>query len=425
MLAPVDESLQRAGRTGAFWERAAALRRAGRAAESWALLDDRCRRGDAGEEARTLLDEWFPLDAQTASLVEVALEPGAPAWTHYLRRRAAVILLGAADPRVAPRLLEFAARFADAEEGAPAEPAYSPRRQAQTSSLWRSVPELLELPRVERVVRLARQYGAEALALVRLPPAEALEVFDRLAHQGGPLLASAVWLLGQWGEGPEAAQRARRVEAAGEATREARRALRKLGREVEEDPLPSGLPVRPPWDPDLCPAIGRDELTACHTRWVLHDPAGPRARTGGAGAGLPVGRLRWGRLPLIYLDLDSLVLINDRYGWAAADRALAHTAAALHDVAGDRVVRWAGDEFLVPYEGDDPARAAEALRSAIERRRVPVDPGAAATLSVTATAVVLRDPPLEVDDALGIVEEGMAAAKRGGTNRVVVLDRPA
>lgn len=184
MLGPVDESLQRAGRTGAWWERAAALRRAGREAEAWALLDDRCRVGDA--EALTLLDEWFPIDAQEASLVEVALEPNAPSWSHWLRRRAAVILLGAGDPRVTPRLSEFAARFADLDDDVAHEPAYSPRRQLQTTTLWRSVPELLELPRVERLVRLARQHGAEALAFARLTADEGSRCSTASRATAGP-----------------------------------------------------------------------------------------------------------------------------------------------------------------------------------------------------------------------------------------------
>ncbi len=73
---------------------------------------------------------------------------------------------------------------------------------------------------------------------------------------------------------------------------------------------------------------------------------------------------RPGSTSLMIVDLDRFKAINDRYGHAAGDLLLRHTATAFaaHVPAGGLLARLGGDEFAVLLAGTDPAQAAAVAR---------------------------------------------------------------
>jgi two-component system cell cycle response regulator len=90
-----------------------------------------------------------------------------------------------------------------------------------------------------------------------------------------------------------------------------------------------------------------------------------------------------GDLAIIYLDLDGFKSINDRFGHAEGDSALARVAGALLETfrAADVVGRIGGDEFLVVVApGSDVVAAARRLQ---ERLATSRDEGERYTLSAS------------------------------------------
>ncbi len=72
---------------------------------------------------------------------------------------------------------------------------------------------------------------------------------------------------------------------------------------------------------------------------------------------------------LVYLDVDDLKVVNDRFGHDAGDTVLRRVAEVLaaHTRASDFVARLHGDEFAIVLTRTDPEHAAE-LVPAIQRR---------------------------------------------------------
>lgn len=75
------------------------------------------------------------------------------------------------------------------------------------------------------------------------------------------------------------------------------------------------------------------------------------------------GRESYGRLAVLYMDLDHFKPINDRYGHAIGDRVLNIAAKRMKRIARDEdiVGRMGGDEFAILQHGIDTADAALAL----------------------------------------------------------------
>jgi diguanylate cyclase (GGDEF)-like protein len=84
------------------------------------------------------------------------------------------------------------------------------------------------------------------------------------------------------------------------------------------------------------------------------------------------------RASLLYIDLDGLKGINDRYGHAAGDAAILHFGEVVsHQVRRtDLVGRLGGDEFavlLVQTEAEQAARKAAAIGAALERQPLVIE----------------------------------------------------
>lgn len=159
-----------------------------------------------------------------------------------------------------------------------------------------------------------------------------------------------------------------------------------------------------------------DDLTGLGNQRVFHE-ALARELDAARHVGVPVS--------LILVDLDDFKAVNDRHGHPSGDRVL---AAAGHAVRGavrtsDTVARWGGEEFAVilPHtDADGAALAAESVREAVSRVRVPVAGGA--VVSVTASVGVAASPGSGGDpEALyALADQALYEAKQRGKDRVAV-----
>ena len=85
-------------------------------------------------------------------------------------------------------------------------------------------------------------------------------------------------------------------------------------------------------------------------------------------------------LSVLFVDLDKLKQLNDRFGHQYGSEAIRRTALALNDTVGDRgtVFRFGGDEFVVVCPNTDLENAeyiAEALTAAVRRQTPGPMPG--------------------------------------------------
>lgn len=123
-----------------------------------------------------------------------------------------------------------------------------------------------------------------------------------------------------------------------------------------------------------------DELTG-----MLNRRAGERRLR----AALGTNKQGFRRLAVVLLDVDGLKTVNDRWGHAAGDAALAHLAAALAEHVGDHgwVARWGGDEFLVVMEeqqsGDQAEQILEAVSQEVAGTPFPVTDDGVAQLGIS------------------------------------------
>lgn len=129
-------------------------------------------------------------------------------------------------------------------------------------------------------------------------------------------------------------------------------------------------------------------------------------------------------LSVLLIDIDFFKKVNDTYGHLGGDAVLKSVADVLLKElrTEDTLARYGGEEFVVLLRGvslSDAQRAAERLRTAVERNKVAHGEHViAVTLSIgCASAADTNDPSPEllIDQA----DQRLYAAKRNGRNRVV------
>ncbi len=136
-------------------------------------------------------------------------------------------------------------------------------------------------------------------------------------------------------------------------------------------------------------------------------------------------------LSVLMIDADHFKQINDRHGHLAGDECLKQMSAALRANlrdAGDQLVRFGGEEFVVLLPGADTAAAlasAERLRACVQALRVPA---AGATLQFSCSVGAHTLWPHRVGqpaDLLRGADQALYLAKALGRNRVAVAPPPA
>lgn len=317
--------------------------------------------------------------------------------------RVATVLLASDDPR---------ARYATRRLGqAIAAERHSPEADRD---LWSDVEALLALPVVERCLAHARaSHRPDAFALLDVPEESVERVVETLVDlaaaqptQAEPFCRlhtlSALWVL----RGASPARLARLVPRVRPERWIEHRELEALQRRASGD---ARSVERRAWGSPLHPTLCRDMLGGAWLRVALsEDPCdvfrGPA----------PVLPSRW----LIAADLDGMLVLDDRHGHAAGDLVIRGVVQVLQKCVGDHVIRSGGDEFLVLYDGDDPASLAEQLCARVAAARFHAPPHTTEPLQVTMSAGVVRAGRTldTIDAALRAVHE----AKRAGRGRVHV-----
>ncbi|MBJ7356884.1 EAL domain-containing protein [Nocardioides sp.] len=146
----------------------------------------------------------------------------------------------------------------------------------------------------------------------------------------------------------------------------------------------TGVPNRRTWDHELS--------RACHLARTTGEP-----------------------LCVALLDLDHFKLYNDRYGHQAGDLLLREATAAWTSMLGDgaMLARYGGEEFAVLFSGQ---RLSAAHAQVVEL--LAHTPGGA-----TASAGVAQwDPTTDPSSVVGLADQALYAAKRGGRNQALTAD---
>jgi diguanylate cyclase len=134
------------------------------------------------------------------------------------------------------------------------------------------------------------------------------------------------------------------------------------------------------------------------------------------------------RMPLsvLILDVDNLKKLNDQYGHAVGDRALAIVGDVLLETCRSRDVpaRFGGDEFavLLPRTRSGEAKVvAERIRAALARRRTVLGAPIESLLTVSigiSDLEAIREP--RTDLLFESADQALYAAKEGGRDRIEV-----
>ena len=126
-------------------------------------------------------------------------------------------------------------------------------------------------------------------------------------------------------------------------------------------------------------------------------------------------------LAVVMLDLDGLKQLNDRYGHAAGDDALALLGRIINSTtrASDFSARLGGDEFVIMLPDTDREGAvliADTLRRAIENAKIEGIGAIAASLGVA----MLPADATDADDLLSRADSALYTAKKQGRNCIGV-----
>jgi diguanylate cyclase (GGDEF)-like protein len=180
----------------------------------------------------------------------------------------------------------------------------------------------------------------------------------------------------------------------------------------------SALRLCPPylerWAEESQRAAATDILTGLATFRVLRDRLGQETeRSKRSGE----------RFAVLFLDLDRLKEVNDRYGHEAGNEVLRAVASEIRSAvrASDLAARYGGDEFVVILTRTDlagAARVAEALRSGVERVGQRLGYGAG---TVTVSVGIAEYDPAQPagGDLLVDADRALYRAKTAGRNIVV------
>jgi diguanylate cyclase (GGDEF)-like protein len=132
---------------------------------------------------------------------------------------------------------------------------------------------------------------------------------------------------------------------------------------------------------------------------------------------------------LIFIDIDFLKEINDRYGHAMGDAAIQEVVRVIGQNirTSDVAARYGGEEFVIALPGAEPAEAlavAERIRAAVERSPFGKTPEDLPILTTVSAGIATYPHDAEVvDDLIFRADEALyVGSKRRGRNRVAVYE---
>jgi diguanylate cyclase (GGDEF)-like protein len=124
-------------------------------------------------------------------------------------------------------------------------------------------------------------------------------------------------------------------------------------------------------------------------------------------------------LSLLLVDVDSLKLVNDRWGHAAGSAALVEVARGLerNKRVGDLACRWGGDEFAVVMPRADADAASRVARGLLDSLAEGLDRGADRP-AVSVTIGIASSPPCATpEDLFERADRALYEGKREGGAR--------
>lgn len=132
-------------------------------------------------------------------------------------------------------------------------------------------------------------------------------------------------------------------------------------------------------------------------------------------------------LSLIVLDLDRFSMVNNEHGHSVGDAVLRRVGRAMSTAvrAGDTVVRYGGEEFVIIAPGSTPEAAvavAERVRTAVAGAGgTPIADGPVVPITVSAGVASLLGDELDGHALFRAADSALLAAKRAGRDRVVAV----
>lgn len=158
----------------------------------------------------------------------------------------------------------------------------------------------------------------------------------------------------------------------------------------------------------------RDELTGCFNRRAFKRLFAREAERS-AGLNRPMS--------LVYFDVDHFKKLNDRFGHAEGDLALASVASHATDMlsAQELLFRWGGEEFVVllSHTGHDEARQfAERLRAQIETKVRAGDAEVSVPVTISLGVATAAPPDYDAESLIRNADAALFLAKSSGRNRV-------
>jgi len=136
------------------------------------------------------------------------------------------------------------------------------------------------------------------------------------------------------------------------------------------------------------------------------------------------------------VNIDGMKWSNDSFGFQIGHTMIRSVAETLHQIVGDRSIRWRGDEWLVMSDRDDARELAQHITDTIADTTLPISPkewhadpsekypnyfGARMTAEgFRFTVSIGVSSHRNFDTALEQAEEALFQAKRSGRNRVAL-----
>lgn len=157
--------------------------------------------------------------------------------------------------------------------------------------------------------------------------------------------------------------------------------------------------------------IIRDELTQLFNRRFINEHL-PTDMNNASMSDTP--------LSVIFLDVDDLKSINDKYGHSVGDLAIIEVGNAIKNCirANDWVARYGGDEFLICLNNanyDEACNISKGICNSIEEIHIPIN-NKNISITVSMGIFTMHDSDLNVEDIINLADKKMYENKRNSKN---------